>query len=114
MAEMILSIPNEYSKFPAGRTPADGPFNGQRFREEFLLPALHRALAAKSKLVVSLDGAGAYSSSFLEEAFGGIVRAKVFSNDVLSGLLEIRAEDAAYRPAKIDAESYMAEARARA
>ncbi len=109
MSEMILSIAENYSQFPAGRYPADGPFNGERFRNDFLVPALKQAAQRGDRVVVLLDGVLAYSSSFLEEVFGGLVRTHVLPADSLKKALEIRANDVAYRSAKIDAENYLNE-----
>jgi hypothetical protein len=68
---MKLSVARAFSEFPAGRHPDDGPYSGERFREEFLVPNLK---SDDSILEVDLDGTMGYGSSFLEEAFGGLVR----------------------------------------
>jgi hypothetical protein len=110
MSEMVISIADRYSKFPAGRYRADGPFNAERFRDEFLLPALDAALQKGDKVVVKLDGVIGYSSSFLEEVFGGVVRARKQAADRLKQTLQIRADDVAYSAAKLDAERYFSDA----
>jgi len=66
----VVNIGKSFSRFPAGRYLADGPASGQRFREEVLVPLL----AAGHSILVQLDDALGYGSSFLEEAFGGLVR----------------------------------------
>jgi hypothetical protein len=66
----MINISTDFSRYPAGRYRTDGEFTGEIFREDFLLPAL----SANSKVEILLDGAMAYGSSFLEEAFGGLVR----------------------------------------
>lgn len=71
MQKMIISIANEFTQTPAGRYETDGPFSGQKFREEVLVPALR----AGKKIAIDLDGTIGFGSSFLEEAFGGLVRA---------------------------------------
>lgn len=70
-----LSIAEDFSKSPVGRFRSDGPTSGVVFREEHLLPALE----AYDVVDVVLDGSNGYGSSFLEEAFGGLVRAKGIS-----------------------------------
>lgn len=65
----MISIVN-FSENPSGRYVTDGPNSGQRFRDEILVPALDSG----SGVTVSLDGALGFGSSFLEEAFGGLVR----------------------------------------
>ena len=68
MNRVIVS--KEFSRHPAGRFTSDGPFSGEAFRQRFLVPALKK----KEKLILDMDGARGYGSSFLEEAFGGLVR----------------------------------------
>ncbi|WP_278584891.1 STAS-like domain-containing protein [Eikenella corrodens] len=67
---MILNVASDFSPFPAGRFKADGPYSGEAFRDEKLLPALQDHQTVQ----VILDGALGYGSSFLEEVFGGLVR----------------------------------------
>lgn len=73
---VILSISKEFSKTPGGRYRHEGPFSGQEFREDFLLPRYEEAIRLHVPLYVDLDGGYGYPSSFLEEAFGGLVREK--------------------------------------
>lgn len=67
----VLTVATDFSKSPAGRFPTDGPNSGQRFRDELLYPALQAG-----KVEVILDGVLTMGSSFLDEAFGGLVREK--------------------------------------
>jgi len=97
-----LEIAKEYSAYPAGRDYADGPFNGEKFRKEFLLPAYKLALERGVDLVVSLDGVKSFGSSFLEEAFGGLIRKESVKKDDLKTRLKIvigRPGDARYQTA---------------
>ena len=76
---MTIDVAKEFSPYPSGRVTKDGDFNGERFRREHLLPAIHQALSKgndTSSVVVDLDGVRAFGSSFLEEAFGGLARDK--------------------------------------
>ncbi|CAN0436586.1 unnamed protein product [Scytosiphon promiscuus] len=84
-----LSISKEYSAYPAGRDEADGPYNGEKFRKNLLLPYYNRALENNSSLVVSLDGVMSFGSSFLEEAFGGLIRKEKVEKKDLKKRLEI-------------------------
>jgi hypothetical protein len=68
-----INIALDFSKFPGGRYRRLGKFSGEEFREDRLLPALR----AGEKVEVVLDGTAGYGSSFLEEAFGGLVRAGI-------------------------------------
>lgn len=95
LAMITIKIADQYSPTPAGRHISDGPFSGEQFRDKFLVPALTRAAETSDKVVVILDGAR-YLSSFLDEAFGGLVRVSGFTKDQLALLLEIQALDPSY------------------
>lgn len=69
-----ISIRNDYSRTPGPRYTHEGSYSGQEFRENFLYPKLLDALMSKDKVEVVLDGTSGYGTSFLEEAFGGLVR----------------------------------------
>jgi hypothetical protein len=106
----MISIASDYSSSPAGRTPEDGPFSGQRFREAVLIPALRDAIARGTTLIVDLDGAFSYSSSFLEEAFGGLVRTNIFSASEINDHLKLHSSNPIYASFVKDAQLYLAEA----
>ena len=78
-----IDIGREFTRFPAGRYVTDGNFSGEKFRETVLIPALR----AYRELRIFLDGTMGYGSSFLEEAFGGLVRAGFDKQDLLRRLL---------------------------
>lgn len=103
-----LVIASEFSLYPAGRTAEDGPDNGTRFRTDFLVPRLRSASAA-DKLHVVLDGCRSFGSSFLEEAFGGLVRHEGFTADQLATIMVIDAERPVYWPYKRMIGKYLVE-----
>ena len=90
MSLKIISVAKDYTRFPAGRYTTDGPFSGERFRQEWLEPALR----ANDTLEVDLDGVVGYGSSFLDEAFGGLVRGKVLTAADADRRIHLRAADA--------------------
>ncbi|WP_169308013.1 STAS-like domain-containing protein [Brevundimonas subvibrioides] len=65
-----MNIAKDFSEFPFGRYESHGPFNGARFRNEKLLPLLLNG----QSVLVDLSDARGLAASFLEEAFGGLVR----------------------------------------
>lgn len=69
---MRINIANDFSKAPGGRYhPVDGNKTGQLFRQTFL----ERPLKETDEVIeINLDGAVGYPSSFLDEAFAGLVR----------------------------------------
>ena len=82
----VLTVAQDFSRSPAGRFLSDGPNSGERFREEFLYPALTR-----DKVEVILDGVLTLGSSFLDEAFGGLVREKGLSPKQLREKLVVKS-----------------------
>lgn len=71
---MIIKIAEVYTDTPGARYESQGPFSGERFRDEILYPKFIDWLDSGDTLTVDLDGGYGYGSSFLEETFGGLVR----------------------------------------
>ena len=107
---MQLSIAEQFSRMPAGRSRADGPFSGTYFRSDYLIPRLLEASKTNKMLVVELDGVLGYSSSFLEEAFGGLLRDPRITPEIVKNNLEIKALSRAYEAAKLDILQYISKA----
>lgn len=84
-----INIAKQFYDAPAGRFPEDGKYNGQRFRQEYLVPAL----LAEGDVFVDMDGTDGYGSSFLEEAFGGLVRLCGFSPSQLHERLVLKSDE---------------------
>lgn len=61
----------DFTKYPGPRYISLGDNSGEEFREKYLI----EALKDDPEVSVNLDGVLGYGSSFLEEIFGGIVRA---------------------------------------
>ena len=72
---------------PGGRFREDGNSSGTAFREDFLVPALRATDVAIVR--VCFDEVAGFGSSFLEEAFGGLIREEVFAKDFLDVHLEL-------------------------
>ncbi|SFF82230.1 protein of unknown function [Duganella sp. CF458] len=85
----VINIAKEFSAYPVGRFYTDGPDSGERFREEFLAPAMKDGGLVR----VELGGTEGYGSSFLEEAFGGVVRKFNLSEADVATRLELVADD---------------------
>lgn len=84
-----IVVARDFSDTPAGRVPEDGEFNGQRFLKEYLVPALKEC----ELVTVDLDGLEGYGSSFLDEAFGGLVRDAGFSTTELHKRLRLKSDE---------------------
>ena len=87
---MKITIAKDFSDVPIGRYREDGDATGEEFREEWLRPNLEQA-SEGDPLIVDLNGAEGYPSSFLEEAFGGLVRKGYFTAQKLKKILKIEA-----------------------
>ncbi|WP_433693995.1 STAS-like domain-containing protein [Herbaspirillum seropedicae] len=84
-----INIAKQFYDAPVGRFPSDGDYNGQRFRDEFLVPALQNS----EHVLVDMDGTDGYGSSFLEEAFGGLVRVRGFTAADLRSKLSLKSDE---------------------
>ena len=111
MEQRIISVVRDFSRYPGGRSRRDRPNSGQQFREDLLAPALQEiADDPHGKVVVDIDGAAGYGSSFLEEVFGGLVRAHVVAPEALRQKLEIKSNDPVFGGFRQDAERYLHDA----
>lgn len=88
MPARVINVARDFSRYPAGRYVDDGPYSGAAFRDGILIPALK----AGEEIAVELDGVRGYGSSFLEEAFGGLVR-NGFSPDQIRQLITLQSAD---------------------
>ncbi len=86
--ETTINIGKTFNRFPAGRTEKDGIGSGEEFRKK----VLSTALGDYEVLNIEMDDTLGYGSSFLEEAFGGLVR-DGFSASDLRRRIRILSED---------------------
>lgn len=105
-----IHVARDFSRFPGGRYKKDGPYSGEAFREEMLVPALLEALKSNSVVEVELDGTAGYASSFLEEAFGGLVREGRAEPEAAKENLQIIATEPIYAPYQMLAVKYIDDA----
>lgn len=74
-----INIAKDFSRYPYGRSRKYSHTSGERFRDEVLLPALREF----EEITIELDGVEGYGSSFLDEAFAGLVRVSKMDKDVV-------------------------------
>lgn len=86
MNKKMINIEKDFTWAPAGRYRKHGDYTGQVFRESLLVPALKES----NNVTVDLDGVIGYGSSFIEEAFGGLVRVHGYSQEQLKKRLHIK------------------------
>lgn len=70
----MIKISRDFSETPGGRTAKEGEFSGEEFRDNYLEPAYERCVSIGERLVIDFDDCYGFGTSFLEEAFGGLVR----------------------------------------
>ena len=93
---IVINIAEEFSRCPGARYPSEGDFSGEEFRKDFLVPRIKEAIQNGLRLQVILDGSAGYSTAFLEEAFGGLVREDGFTPEQLEIIDYISDEDTTY------------------
>jgi hypothetical protein len=108
-----VRLANEFSPYLGGRYRDDGPWSGQQFREDYLVPWLNAAHERHEPLVLILDGVAGVPSSFLEEAFGGLLRNTRWTIQQLRSTLTLTATDPDLWPYVKLADRFMAEAASR-
>lgn len=92
MTEIKIDVKN-FSDDPFGRDDNDGPFNGDRFRREYL----SNALKQYDKVIVDFDGLQAFpGTSFIGSAFVGLMTIDKIPYQVLMDKLEILPKDSIY------------------
>lgn len=84
-----INIARDFTRFPSGRYKRNGDTSGEAFRERFLVEPIRSG----ESITVEMDGTIGYGSSFLEEAFGGLVRVLKISSSTLSTKLFIVSAD---------------------
>lgn len=86
-----VNIAKDFNRFPSGRYKRLGTTSGEGFRELFLETPLKQG----KSITVELDGTIGYGSSFLDEAFGGLVRVLKISPHELKSKIHLVSEDPA-------------------
>ena len=105
METTTIVIARDFSDTPGGRYQKFGPASGEAFRDELV-----KHLVNGEAIEVVLDGTEGYGSSFLEEAFGGLVRLRKWPPSELKNRIHFIAHDRAYHLYAEQALRYMQEA----
>lgn len=106
-----INIGKDFSDHPIGRYRSDGNSSGEVFREEVLIPNLKK-LEDNEKIEIILDdGVDGYGSSFLVEAFAGIVKAGIMDSKDLSKRLVFSYSDEDFSFYEGKVRQYIAEAK---
>ena len=107
MRETTISVAKDFSPYPGPRYIRQGPYSGEKFRQK-LVEALKKA----ETVVVDLDGTTGFGSSFLDEAFGGLVRSEGMARAEVQRRVKIKSDqDASYKAGVAEAIADSAERR---
>lgn len=71
---MKIVVSKDFTEIPGGRYREQGNHSAEEFRDEYLYPKYLTCLKNNEKLIIDLDGGYGYATTFLEEAFGGLIR----------------------------------------
>ncbi len=92
--DLKLDVAREFTTAPGARLRSEGEHSAEEFRYRLLAPRLRTVLSEWGTLTVNLDGTAGYAASFLEEAFGGLIREEGFTQTELKlGLKFVSEED---------------------
>lgn len=92
----VLNVSKEFSDIPGPRYISEGAFSGELFRETVLFPLVKECIDKGDELEINLDGTQGYGTSFLEEAFGGLVRENHLSLDAVTGCIHFITNEEPY------------------
>ena len=81
-----INVGLAFSEFLTGRKRIDNRFSGEAFLYDVLLPALRTS----DQLILELDSVRGFSSAFMEEVFGGLIRLQEFTKEELDQKLVIK------------------------
>jgi len=84
-----IDVARDFHDELIGRFPSDSDYNGQKFRDEFLVPALKKF----DEVMVVFDGVEGYGSSFLDEAFGGLIHTCHLHKDEVKRKLKLVSKE---------------------
>jgi hypothetical protein len=88
-----INIGKDFSDHPIGRYRSDGDQSGEVFREDYLVPLIKKLASGEKIQIILDDGVDGYGSSFLVEAFAGVVKAGYLSPQKLLQILEFTYSD---------------------
>jgi hypothetical protein len=84
-----LSIAEEFSRTPGPRSKKEGPFSAEEFWEK-LVSRFENAMKTGGKLLIDMDGAAGYGTSFIDGTFGGLARQ--YTTDVVKQFLDVKCD----------------------
>jgi hypothetical protein len=103
MSKKTINIAKDFTDTPGGRFREKSEFSGEEFREDFLIPSFSEG---HEEIVIIINGVEGLPTSFIDEAFGGLVRyynkqTDGFSAREILARLTFVSEEHPYLPEKI-------------
>lgn len=86
-----INVANDFSIIPSGRQISDGSATGQHFYK-ILVDSLSNLLEDE-QLIIDFDGVLTAGSSFLDEAFAGLIRNKIITKKDFNKIIVIVANE---------------------
>jgi|1185.fasta_scaffold404053_2 hypothetical protein len=87
MSVKTINFVNDFTDCPGGRLVIHGEYSGELFRDKYLKPALE----GSDRVVLEMDGAIGFPSSFIDEVFG--ILSEQVGYDTLKSKLDIKLTD---------------------
>ncbi|MCK7596900.1 STAS-like domain-containing protein [Microbulbifer sp. CAU 1566] len=91
MADLKISIAEDFSDAPGARYRDDGDASGQEFYEDHLKGKFEEAVAKKNRLIIDMDRTYGYATSFISASFGRL--SKEFGADKVLSIVEIISKE---------------------
>ncbi len=80
MIEVVYSIAKQFGRHPGPRLRTQGPQSGEALRAKLVRLLKENPLKI---IAIDLDGTSGFGSSFLDEAFGGLIRSEGFEPAII-------------------------------
>ena len=69
LKSVFISIADDFSKTPGGRTIDSGDFSAELLLKELIIPQIEEAKKYNASVIIDLDGGFGYAASFIDEVF---------------------------------------------
>jgi hypothetical protein len=104
MNPFVIDVAARFSDMPYGRSIVDNEFNGEKFRKEILLKELDK----HEYILIDLTGVMGSGSSFLDEAFAGLIKHEGFTLEQVNRRLTFKSP---YKSVLNNIDKYIREAK---
>lgn len=85
----VFRIANDFYKRPSGRYKTDGKYTAEHLREIII----DKLKSSDEKLFIDISGLSMFSSPFIDECFGGMIRNNLISKDELLKRIEFISDE---------------------